>query len=117
MQAGDTVRSGNRAAVWGGGLAVALAFLPFLLVTIPPLPDAPGHLAQIAIQTAPPDSPLHRYFGFHWALRLNLGTDLLVEALRPILGLERAFWLVTASIPPLTIVGVLCLTRGANCGT
>src|SRR6478736_2936059 len=91
-----------RAIAVAGSIAAALAFVPFLFVAIPPLPDAPGHLAQIAIQTAPANSPLHAYFGFHWALRLNLGVDLLVEALRPALGTERAFWLVPASIPRLT---------------
>jgi len=108
---------GRHAETLAGWLAALLAFLPFLFVSIPPLPDAPGHLAQLAIQTAPPSSPLHAFFGFHWALKLNLGTDLLVEALRPLLGLERAFWLVTASIPPLTVLAILSLAHIANrCG-
>jgi hypothetical protein len=116
MRSGELAQGGSRTAAIGWWLAVALAFLPFLFVTIPPLADAPGHLAQVAIQTAPPDSPLRTYFGFHWALKLNLGTDILVEMLRPLFGLERAFWLVAASIPPLTVLAIRCLARTANRG-
>ena len=112
----DLAQNESRTAAFGWWLAAALAFLPFLFEAIPPLADAPGHLAQFAIQAAPLGSPLRDYFGFHWALDLNLGTDLLVEALRPLLGLERAFWLVTASIPPLTVLGILCLARTADRG-
>jgi len=118
MQSGASMRGRNRTDVLGGWLAIALAFLPFLVVSIPPLADAPGHLAQLAVQTAPPSSPLRHYFAFHWALKLNLGVDLLVEILRPLLGLERAFWLVTAAIPPLTVIAILCLAHAANrCGS
>jgi hypothetical protein len=94
--------------------AFTLALLPFLFVTIPPLADAPGHLGQLAIQAAAPDSPLRHYFSFHWGLRLNLGVDLTVEALRHLLGLERAFWLVCAAIPVLTVAAIVALARVAN---
>lgn len=94
--------------------AFALALLPFLFVAIPPLADAPGHLGQLAIQTAALDSPLRHYFGFHWALRLNLGVDLTVEVLRHLLGLERAFWLVCAAIPMLIVAAIVALARVAN---
>lgn len=96
---------------WLPFLLVAAMLLPFLFVTIPPLTDAPGHLAQFAIPAAPADSPLHRYYDFHWALRLNLGTDLLVEGLRYLIGLHAAFWLVTAAIPCLTALAILALAR------
>lgn len=101
-------------AAWGA--AILLAASPFLLVALPPLVDAPGHLGQLAIQTAPATNPLHRFFDFHWALRLNLGGDLLVELLYPVLGLARAFWLVTACVPPLTACAVWLLARHANRG-
>ncbi|WP_404711232.1 hypothetical protein [Sphingomonas sp. MMS24-J13] len=111
----DTTRwhpAGRLRIVWIA--ACALALLPFLFVTIPPLADAPGHLGQIAIQAAAPDSPLRHYFGFHWGLRLNLGVDLTVELLRHLLGLERAFWLVCAAIPMLIVVAIVALARVAN---
>jgi hypothetical protein len=90
---------------------VAAMLLPFLFVTVPPLTDALGHLAQYAIPAAQADSPLRRYYDFHWALRLNLGTDLLVEGLRHLIGLRAAFWLVTAAIPCLTALAILALAR------
>ena len=93
---------------------VILTVSPFFLVQIPPLIDAPGHLAQLAVQAAGSESPLRQYFQFHWALRLNLGTDLLVEALRGPLGLMRAFWLITALIPALTAVAILAVALVAN---
>lgn len=95
---------------------MALAAAPFLLVTVPPLADAPGHLGRLAIQAAAPDSPLRRYFAFHWGLRLNLGTDLLVELPRRPLGLVQAFRLVTAAIPLLTVAAIWRLARVVNPG-
>ncbi len=95
-------------------VALAAALLPFLFVTIPPLVDAPGHLGQFAIQLAGSDSPLRRYFGFDWGLKLNLGTDLLIEALAPWLGLTRAFWLLVAIIPVLTVAAIWRLARALN---
>lgn len=95
-------------------LIAAAAILPFLFVAIPPLTDAPGHLAQFAIQAAPADSPLRHFYGFHWALRLNLGTDVLVEALRHAIGLKPAFWLVSAAIPALTALAVLVPAKVSN---
>ena len=91
--------------------ALLLAFLPFLFVAIPPLADAPGHLGQLTIQAAAPDSPLRRYFDFHWGLRLNLGVDLTVEALRHLLGVERAFWLASAAIPVLIVAAIAALAK------
>jgi hypothetical protein len=96
------------------GLALVLAALPFLFVAIPPLADAPGHLGQMAIAAAGADSPLRQYYGFHWGVKLNLGTDLLVEALRHMLGLERAFWLVCAAIPVLTVAAIIALARATG---
>lgn len=96
---------------WAWIAVPILAVLPFLFVTIPPLADAPGHLGQMAIQAASPASPLRAYYDFHWGLRLNLGTDLLVEGLRRLVGLQRAFWLVCAAIPLLIVGAVAALAR------
>lgn len=97
------------AILWFGSLGLAL--LPFLFVTIPPLADAPGHFGQFAIQAAPSGSALRHYFSFTWAIRLNLGTDLLIELLRHVLTLGQAFWLVCAAIPVLTAAAILALAR------
>lgn len=109
-QEGERLRRGVVVAL------LLLSALPFAFVDLPPLVDAPGHLGQFAVQAAGPDSPLSRYFTFHWALRLNLGTDLLMEPLRHLLSLQHAFLLVTALIPVLTVVAVLLMARHANPG-
>ena len=101
---------------WPWLAAAVLAVLPFLFVTVPPLADAPGHLGRLAVQAAAPDSPLRRYFAFHWGLRLNLGSDILVELLRRPLGLVPAFRLVAALIPLLTVAAIWALARCGNPG-
>jgi hypothetical protein len=50
---------------------------------------------------------LREYYGFHWALIGNLGVDLLVELLAPLIGLEPAVQLIVLSVPPLTAAGLL----------
>lgn len=98
---------------WIAALA-ALSVLPFLLVRIPPLTDAPGHIGRFAVQLAAPDSPLHRYFAFVWRPTLNLAADLVAQALHPLLGPVAAMWLVCAAVPVLTVLGLLAVTRQLN---
>ena len=43
---------------------IFIAAIPLLLPTIPPLVDLPGHMGRYAIQMAPPNSELHRWFEF-----------------------------------------------------
>lgn len=83
-------------------------------MSIPPLIDVPGHTGRFAVQAAAVGSPLLRWYGFHWAFTLNLGTDLLVEALRRWIGLFPAVWLVSAVAPALTAAGVLAVARALN---
>lgn len=93
-----------------------LAILPFLFVRVPPLVDVPGHIGRFAVQLAPADSILHRYFVFTWRPTLNLGADLIVQALHPLLGPVVAMWLVCAAVPALTVLGLLAVTRRLNPG-
>ncbi len=93
-----------------------LSILPFLFVRVPPLVDAPGHIGRFAVQLAPADSILHRYFVFTWRPTLNLGADLIVQALHPLLAPVAAMWLVCAVVPALTVLGLLAVTRRLNPG-
>lgn len=96
----------------GWALLVLAAMLPFAFVTVPPLHDLPSHMARYHIADAIDRSAaLQRFYTFDWALIGNLGVDLLVYALTPLLGIKRATWLVVALIPPLTIVGILWVAR------
>jgi hypothetical protein len=54
---------------------------------------------------------LRRFFDFEWHLIANLGVDLLVMPLAPLIGLEPAVKLIVTSIPVLTVAGFLLVAR------
>lgn len=108
--------AGERGQWWESrALALALVLasvIPLVWPDIVPLVDLPGHMGryrvQLDIETAP---VLQQYYSFQWALIGNLGIDLLMEVLAPILGLETAVKLVVMTIPPLTAGGLLWVAR------
>ncbi len=91
-----------------------MAALPFLFTPIPPLIDVPGHIGRFAVQTAPSGGPLDQYFDFHWALTLNLASDLVVQLLQPVMDVFASVWLVCASTAVLTCAGTLWVARALN---
>jgi hypothetical protein len=91
-----------------------LFLLPWLFVRIPPIIDVPGHMGRMAVALAPGDSALHQFFSFTWVPVLNLGSDALIVALAPVLGLMGATWLVCAAIPMITALGVVAVARTLN---
>lgn len=97
-------------------IALALASLiPMLAAAVPPLTDLPGHMGRYRVQLDLATSPtLRAFYDFDWALIGNLGVDLLVIPLAPLLGLERAVWLIVAAIPVLTAAGFLLVARAAH---
>lgn len=94
-------------------LAIALfAALPLMWPDVPPLVDLPGHMARYRVQLADGADPNFRaWYNFRWSLIGNLGIDLLVEPLAPLLGLERAVKLIVLAIPVLTVTGLLWIAR------
>ena len=91
---------------------VAATMLPLLYPPIPPLVDLFGHMGRYRVELDLHHSPwLQQYFDYHWALIGNLGVDLLVLALAPVIGLEPAVKLIVLAIPPLTAVGFLWVAR------
>jgi hypothetical protein len=91
---------------------VLLAAVPLILPPIPPLTDLMGHMGRYRVQLDIGHSPyLSQYYRFDWAIIGNLGCDLLVQVLGPIIGLELAVKLVVLSIPPLTVAGMLLVAR------
>ncbi len=90
---------------------VLLAFVPLLYPPIPPLVDLLGHMGRYRVMLAGPDSPLHQWYHFRWAIIGNLGVDLLVYPLGKAIGLEPAVKLIVMSIPPLTVAGFLWVAR------
>lgn len=92
--------------------AVILAAVPLLYPEIPPLVDLLGHMGRYRVQLDIEQSPwLGEYYGFHWGAIGNLGVDLLVMPLGPLLGLEPAVKLIVLAIPPMTIAGFLWVAR------
>ena len=105
--------TGGEEQRWWETRACALALmlasaLPLLWPEVPPLLDLPGHMGRYRVQIDL-DTSLHlqQFYAFEWALIGNLGVDLLVELLAPLLGLEPAVKLVILAIPVLTVAGLL----------
>ena len=90
-------------------LALCLAAtVPLIYPPIPPLVDLFGHMGRYRVQLDIDSSPwLSQYFGFHWAAIGNLGVDVLIMPLAPLIGLEAAVKLIVLCIPPLTVAGFL----------
>ncbi len=91
---------------------ILLSAVPLLWPDIAPLIDLPGHMARYRIELDLAHSPaLQRFYEFRWGLIGNLGIDLLVVPLAPLLGLELAVKLIVLSVPPLTVAGFLWVAR------
>jgi hypothetical protein len=93
-------------------LVVAATMIPLLDPPIPPLVDLFGHMGRYRVELDLGHSPwLQQYFNYHWAAIGNLGVDMLVLLLGPVMGLEPAVKLIVLAIPPLTAVGFLWVAR------
>src|SRR3954467_1672400 len=113
VEAGSMAERADPTRPWGEtrlciALVVAATMLPLLYPPIPPLVDLFGHMGRYRVELDLHQSVwLQRYFNYHWAAIGNLGVDLLVLLLAPIVGLEPAVKLIVLAIPPLTAVGFL----------
>jgi len=91
---------------------ILLSVVPLLYPDIPPLVDLFGHMGRYRVQLDLATSEaLQRYYDFQWAAIGNLGVDLLIVPLAPLVGLEMAVKLVVLAIPPLTVAGFLLVAR------
>lgn len=94
---------------------IALTALPMLIVSVPGASDYPNHLARHHIfALAGSGTALDEYFAVDWRWVGNLGIDLPVLALTPLLGVETATRLMSALIAPLTVAGILMLSRSTH---
>jgi len=94
--------------------AVALLCLPYLLVTVPPLIDLPGHLGAAAIEAAGPNSALREYWHWQWAYSLNMGGEVLMKLLADAFGLLAAGWWSAVIATALFAAGCLATIRALN---
>ena len=96
-------------------LLSAAAALPAMLTPVLPLIDLGGHIGRYAVQLdAGRSAALAHWYSFEWRLLPNLGVDLLVQGLAPLIGLEPAVHLIVGSTPPLMVSGMLLLSRAAH---
>ncbi len=99
---------------WFVGAMALLAALPLLWPDIPPLVDLPGHMGRYRVQQAigSASAPwLADWYNFQWSLMGNLGIDLLIVPLEPLLGMEWTVKLIVLAIPALTAAGLLWIAR------
>jgi hypothetical protein len=99
---------------WFALAAILAACVPLLAPGLPPLADLPGHIGRYHIAAAYAQSAdLQQHWIFHWGLVGNLGVDLIVQALSPLLSAEAATKLVVL-IPPLWVSALIQLSRRAG---
>jgi hypothetical protein len=97
---------------WFVALVLALSTAPLLYPPIPPLVDLLGHMGRYRVELDLARSPsLQLYYGYRWAAIGNLGVDVLVKLLGPLLGLEPAVKLIVLTIPAATVAGCLWVAR------
>jgi hypothetical protein len=97
---------------WFLALVVAVTMVPLLYPPIPPLVDLLGHMGRYRVELDLARSPsLQQYYDYHWAAIGNLGVDLLVKLLGPLIGLENSVKLVIVLIPPMTAAGFLWVAK------
>src|SRR5438445_2972093 len=113
---GGAEHMGARQAWWDSRVAIAaaivLATVPLLYPPIPPLVDLLGHMGRFRVELDGGHSPwLQQYYAFRWAPIGNLGVDLIVCLIAPLVGFEPAVKLVVVAIPALTVAGMLWVAR------
>lgn len=98
---------------WPVVLLICLAAIgPLLVVDLPPLVDLYGHLGRYAVQTDLAGRPgLQPFFTYEWKLIGNLGGDILVELLYPLLGLELSVRVMVIVTQLLGALGLLAVSR------
>lgn len=97
---------------WAIALVCLAAIGPLLVVGIAPLTDLYGHLGRYAVQTELAERPgLQPFFTFEWKLIGNLGGDLIVEALYPLLGVEGSVRAMVLLTQGLGAIGLLAVSR------
>ncbi|WP_395334495.1 hypothetical protein WBP06_23540 [Novosphingobium sp. BL-8H] len=96
-------------------LLILLMVLPLLWPAVIPLEDLPGHMGRFRIQAGVSDAPtLAETFSIHWMPVGNLGIDLIVLALQPVLGIELATKLAIILLIITLLVGLLIVIKEAH---
>jgi hypothetical protein len=96
----------------GTVLLVLATALPVLFLEPPPMVDVLGHIGRYTLQTSLDADPWSRtWYAFEWQVIGNLGADLLVEVLHPVLGVLGAAKMAVVLVPLLGASGIVLLSR------
>ena len=91
---------------------ILLTMAPLAYPAIPPMVDLFGHMGRYRVELNIDQSPwLQQYYNYHWAAIGNLGVDVLILGLAPLIGLEPAVKAIVIAIPPLTALGFFWVAR------
>lgn len=96
---------------WFALAAILLSCVPLLWPALPPLTDLPGHVARFRVMLGTDADVLGQWYHFEWRLVGNLGVDLLVAGLAPLIGLEPAVKAILIATVALSAVGTLWISR------
>jgi hypothetical protein len=100
---------------WAVALAALAATISLWVVTVPPLIDLVGHIGRYHVQLNLADSPaLQANWDYHWRLIGNLGSDMLMEPLGRVFGVERGARVLAALILVVMISGMARLAKAAH---
>ncbi len=99
---------------WFALAAILLSMVPLLWPAIPPLTDLPGHMGHYRVMLGTDAATLGQWYHFQWRLMGNLGVDLPVAALAPLIGLEPAVKLVLIATVGASAAGILWIAREAH---
>lgn len=96
-------------------MLILLSLIPLLWPTIPPITDLYVHIGRYSIaHNLPTDPLLQRYYSYNWALIPNLGVDLMVGLMAPLVGVEPAAKLSIILIIAGTGAALLLLAQQAH---
>ena len=91
------------------------SIVPFLFCPILPFNDLPNHIGRHYVFLNVAGDPfLQSFYQVHWMLIGNLGVDVLVRLIGPVLGADLATRVVVTAIAPLTILGIYSLARATG---
>ncbi|MBV9656030.1 MAG: hypothetical protein JOZ42_15860 [Acetobacteraceae bacterium] len=96
--------------LWLAGTAIAS--VPFLLVTLPPLNQHFFNVVRLQILADP--AAFAQHFEVHWDMVPDLALDLIVPKMAALMPVERATWLVLLGTLALLSSGAIALSRAVN---
>lgn len=110
-----STKTQGRTSLAAAILLVLATAVPVAFLRTPPIIDVLGHIGRYELQTGLAREPwLQQFYSFRWQVLGNLGADLLVQAVAPLLGVVGAVRLALVLVPLLAASGIVVLSRMAH---